>query len=290
MRSCIGLTICLVGCTSPEEAKLPSATFTPHMEAQVSSIACGEDIAFYGSPTTDLRYDFVYDGAEHITAANGTWLDYGATESTAYTWNGDNLTHMLWTTSWDSSQVEITASYDAANNLVDYTWAAATPDYQDAWTYSFSNFAGPYEPLREVISQSGQPVVSYDLVYDDDRLVQAIPDSGPSTTWSYDDVARTITVDTGNGAFVGVMTYAADYRPLSSSWTGTDPSMIDGDEVYAWNGPRLDTITYRSGTEDAPHQLDLVEVETMRYSCAMARAGARTKRFKSPPTRSRFGF
>ena len=290
MRLSISLTICLVGCTSPEEPKLPSATFTPHLEAHTAAIACGEDIAFYGSATADLRYDFVYDGAQRITAANGVWLAYGETESVAYTWSGDNLTNMLWTTSWDTSRVEITASYDASNNLLDYTWEVATPDYTDEWNYAFSNYAAPYQPLREVISQAGQPVVSYDLVYDDDRLVQAIPDSGPSTTWTYDDIARTITVDTGNGAFVGVMTYAADFRPLSSSWTGTDPSMIDGDEVYAWNGQQLDTITYRSGSEGAPHTLELVQVDTMRYNCAMALAGGRTMRIKSPPTHSRFGF
>ena len=290
MRLTIGFSILVAGCTSPDEPKLPSATFTPHLEAHTASIACGEDIAYYGNPNPDLRYDFVYDAGQHITQANGLWLDYGETESTTYTWSGDNLTNMLWTTSWDSSQAEITASYDATNNLLDYTWAVATPDYSDEWTYAFSNFAAPNQPLREVISQGGQPVVTYDLVYADDRLVSAIPDSGPSTTWTYDDVARTITVDTGNGAFVGVMTYAADYRPLSSSWTGTDPSMIDGDEVYAWNGSQLNTITYRSGTEAAPHQLELVEVDTMRYNCAMARAAlGTTTRIKSPPVRSRFG-
>lgn len=287
MRKIIGIAILTAGCTSaPDEHKLPSATFTPHLEMQHSAIACGDDIAFYGSPTPDLHYGFAFDAANHITAANGIWLADGSTESTVYTWAGDNLTNMLWTNSWDTSQAAVVAHYDAANNLLDYTWSVASPDYTDAWTYAFSNFMGPNQPLREDILQAGQPAFGYDLVYDAfGRLSAAIPGTGPSTTWTYDDLARTITVDTGNGAFTGVMTYDAADRPLSSTWTGSDPSMIDGEEVYAWTGARLDTITYRSGSDVAPHQLELIQVDTMLYNCAMARLAGQRTPFKSPPLR-----
>src|SRR5262249_16711211 len=124
----------------------------------------------------------------------------------------------------------------------------------------------------------------YNLVYDaSDRLVQAVPDSGPATTWTYDEVARTITASYDNGAYVDVMAYNADYLPLTESWTGSAAGVIDAAETYAWNGTQLDTTTYRSGSEAAPHQLDVIQVDTMRYSCAAARAAAgRTVHFKAP--------
>ena len=272
-KTSIGLAILVTACSeAPQEPKLPSATFTPHLESQAASVACGQDIAFYGNPSADLRYGFVYDNAGRMTQANGVWLADGSTENTVFTWSGNNLTNMLATSSYDGSQSAITASYAADDSLLSYTWALTAPGYQDSWTYAFSDFIAPHQPARETISQAGGPSLGYDLAYDvHGRLVEAVPDSGPSTTWTYDDQALTITVDTDNGAIVGVLTYGTDYRPLTSSWTGTDPQMIDGDETWAWSGDQLDTITYRSGSETAPHQLEVVQVDTMLYNCASAR-------------------
>lgn len=276
------LALLLVGCSAESEKKLPSATFTPHLQTQSTSVACGEDIAFYGSPTPDLRYTFAYDGDGRIQSANGVWLADNVTDTTTYTWSGDNLTHMLSTSGWDGSTAAIDATYHATNGLTSYSYAVAGPDYSESWTYTLSDFAAPYMPQREDIASGGQPVIGYDLTYADDRLVSAIPDDGsPSTTWSYDDAAGTISVDTGNGAWVAVMTYDTDdFRPLSSTWGGSDPSVIDGDETFAWNGNNLDTVTYRSGTEAAPHQLEVVQVDTLKYNCTAARqlAGLRSPR------------
>jgi len=268
-----GCALLLAGCsTSPTDNPLPSATNTPHLQSLVTNVACGQDIAFYGSPTPDLRYTFTYDSGARLTHAEGVWVESGTIDTSDLTWAGDNLTHMISTSGWDGSESEVDAHYDAANNLVDYTYAFTSPDYQDAWTYSFSSFIGAGQPTRQVITHAGQPAVSYDLVYDaNDRLVAAIPDSGPSTTWTYDDVARTIIEDTGNGAFVGLLAYDAQNRELSAAYTGSDPSVIDYDVTYAWAGDDLDTIMYRSGSEQAPHQLEVFEVDTMRYACASAR-------------------
>ena len=287
-RTAIGLALVTAACSADSpEPKLPSATFAPHLEAQATSVACGQEIAFYGNATPDLRYAFVYDAAGRMTQANGVWLADGETETSSYTYSGDKLASISSTSSY-GAQASLLVTYDASDNLVGYDWSASAPGYQDAWTYVFSNFIAPHQPAREVITQAGQPALGYDLVYDvHGRLIEAIPDSGPSTTWTYDDQALTITVDTGNGAVVGVMTFAADGRPLTTAWTGTDPDMIDGDETWSWTGDQLDSITYRSGSPQAPQQLEVVQVDTMLYNCPAARQLTRTRplRFKAPITR-----
>jgi YD repeat-containing protein len=271
-RFTLGLVL-VVGCSSsPSDKQLPSATFTPHFEAQsASNVACGEDIAFYGNPSPDLTYAFAYDNQGRITAANGVWAYDGSTEDTLYTWNGWNLTNMLSTSSYDGSTWEITAAYNAQNALTDYTWEVAGPNYQDSWTYAYSLFVND-APTRETVSQQGQQVVAYDLVYDaGGRLVSATPDNGPVTTWAYDDAAGTITIDTGNGAFTGVATFDADFKELSEVYGGSDPSVIDSESTFDWTGDRLDSATYRSGSEQAPHTLELVQDSTYKYNCASAR-------------------
>lgn len=284
MRTALGLSIVLValiGCTSSSpERQLPTAQFTPHLDSQETSIACGEDVAYYGNPSPDLRYLFTYDSAGRLTLATGTWADNGPTDTVTYAWAGDNLTHVLSTSGWDNSQYEITAHYDAQSNLLDYTWSYTDGTYSDAWTYAYSSFIGLGQPTRLDISEQGQPVGGYALAYDtSDRLISATPDgNGPITTWTYDDNAGTITSDTGNGAWQEVLTFDADYKLLSATWGGTDPSAIDGEEVYAWNGDQLNTITWSSGSETAPHQLELISTVTMRYDCSAARTGKTMRR------------
>jgi YD repeat-containing protein len=279
MRTAIGLSITLAACTSGSERQLPTAAFTPHLDSQQAPVACGEDVAFYGNPSPDLRYLFTYDTAGRLTNATGAWANNGPTDTIDYMWSGDNLTHMLGVSGWDNSENEITAHYDASDSLLDYTWSYSDATYSDAWTYTYSSFIGVNQPTQLAITTASDPTVwSYQLAYDaSNRLVQATPSSGPATTWTYDDAAGTITSDTGNGAWQDVLTFDADYRILSATWGGTDPSVIDGEQVYAWTGDQLDTVTYRSGSEQAPHQLDLVQVDTLRYDCSAARTGKTTK-------------
>ncbi len=281
MRTITGLAILIpfTACTPSEERLLPGVGNTPHFETRsASDIACGEDISYYGNPDPDLRYTFAYDGDGRFLRADGVWAADGSTETSEYTWAGDALTRILSTSSYGASS-EVLASYDGAN-LIDYSWSYADAEYQDQWSYAFSEFSGAF-PARETISQQGTAVASYQLTYDvDGRLIDATPDQGPATTYSYDDAAGVITIDTGDGAFVGTLTYDADGRELAETWTGSDPSMIDSEDVFSWNGNALDSVTYRSGTEAAPHTLELVASETLRYSCEQAKR--RTRSLRNP--------
>lgn len=287
MRAGIGFVMFVVGCAPSADHQLPSATFTPHLASATTAVACGDDIALYGNTAPDLRYRFTYDNAGRLAHADGAYTAGGNDDSIDYTWAGDNLTHLLETRGFGDSRVEITADYDASNSLIDYTWDLTEPSYHDSWSYVFSSFVGVDQPTREVITEQGQPDFGYQLAYDaSHRLVTATPDSGPSTTWTYDDAARTIAIDTGSGAFHGVVAFDAQDRELSETWGGSDPSMVDSDLAYAWNGDQLDSSTYRSGTTAAPHQLATVEVDTIRYDCAMARASSgRGIRLVSPRAR-----
>jgi len=290
MRSFIGFAIIvapLAACTgSPSNKPLPSATNTPHLaNAQQSDVACGADVAYYGNPSPDLSYRYAYDADGRMVHADGVWAYDGTTDTIDYTWAGDNFTHMLWTSGWDDSEYEIGANYDAANNLLDYTYSWTDGTNTEAWNYAFSNFVGANQPTRELITMVGDPTTyGYDLVYDaDGRLTEAVPDAGPSTTWTYDDVALTVAVNYDNGAWTELMTYDADFKPLTSEWGGSDPSAIAGDETYAWTGDRLDSVVYRSASETAPQQIELVETDTMLYNCPIARtAGGRKARLPRP--------
>jgi len=276
MRSGLGFAIFVVGCTSSAtEHQLPSATNTPHLDSAPASVACGDDLALYGNTTPDVRYAYGYDGAGRISHITGAYAAGGPDAAIDYTWANDwNMTHMLEVHGWGDSRSEVTATYDG-DNLVNYTWDATQADWHDAWTYAFSGFIGANQPTREIISELAGPGFGYELAYDaTGRLVQAVPDSGDSTSWTYDDQARTITIDTGHGAFHGVVTYDDQDRELSESWGGSDPSAIASESVYDWTGDRLNTATYRSGTTDAPTQLELVETDTLRYDCAAARANS----------------
>lgn len=271
MQTKLLCALLLAACAPESDNPLPSATNTPHLSSLVTTAPCGEDLAFYGATAPDLRYAFDYDNGGRIQSATGTWLESGVVETNDYDWAGDNLTHILSTSGWDGTTAEVTASYDATNNLVDYTYVYTSPDYAESWTYAFSSFIAPGRPARETISSGGESY-GYDLLYDaHDRLVAAVPDDGAATTWTYDDVARTITMDYDNGAYVGVTTYDAQNRQLGEAYTGSHPDVIDSDETWVWNGDNLHTVTSRSGTEEAPHTLEVVSTATMRYACSSAR-------------------
>ena len=222
-----GCALLLAACSSsPEtetETPLPSATNTPHLKSLATGLACGEDIAFYGATTPDLRYAFNYDNADRMVHANGVWVESGTVDTTDYTWESFNVTNILSVSGWDGSTAEIDASYDANDDLLEYTYTYLSEDYSGSWTYAFSNFIGIGQPTREIIT-SGSESFIYELLYDTyGRLIAAIPETGASTTWTYDEVARKITQDTGNGAYVGVLSFDAQFRPTSEVFTGSDP-------------------------------------------------------------------
>jgi YD repeat-containing protein len=262
----LAFSILLAACSS-SEPKLPSATFTPHLDSQETSVACGADIAYNGSPTWDLRYAYNYDSAGRLVAGTGTWANAQAVDTFAYSYSGNNFTGYVYTSGWDGSQEAVDAAYDADDNLVDYTWSYSDGTTSDAWNYTYSGFIGPNQPSREDINHAGDPSHFYTFVYDaNNRLVQAIPDVGQNWTWTYDDTALTITADLGNGDIHGVQTYDADFRPLSETWGGTNPDVVDQSTTYAWDDDRLLDVSYVYG--------DQSQISTMRYDCSAARTNA----------------
>jgi YD repeat-containing protein len=282
----LGFALLPSACTSSDApAILPGATVTPHLKSLATAVACGDDVAFYGDASPDIRYTYTYNSAGFVTQATGVYAAGGPNDSIDYTWDAaENFTHYLETNGPDQSRVEIAAAYDASNDLTDYTWSETATDYADSWDYAFSGFVGANEPSREVITEQGASGFGYQLDYDSfGRLTSAVPDSGDPTTYTYDDDNLTITVDTDNGAFTGVIVYDADGGELSETWGGSDPSAIASQDVYNWSGDELLSATYSSGSTDAPDQLVTVETDTVRYDCSSARAahGHKTKLVRS---------
>jgi hypothetical protein len=265
----LGWIVFAAGCTSsPPSHQIPSASITPHLDSAATDVACGEDIALNGAATPDLRYTFGYDASGLLVHADGAYAAGGANDSIDYGYDAaDNFTHMLETRGFGDSRVEITADYDSGSHLLDYTWDVGAPNYHDNWAYNYSGYTGDV-PTREVVTEQGQGSFGYTLVWDaTGRLAQAVPDTGPATNYTYDDAAGTLTIDTNAGAWHGVISYDPnDFRELGEVWGGTDPSAVASQSVWAWNGEELDSITYT--------QSGYSETDSLRYTCAAARAGA----------------
>jgi YD repeat-containing protein len=263
------IVLALAACSAPADHKLPSATITTHLLARTSTLACGVDLAFH-TTSPDLRYRYTYDEAGRLVHADGTYTAGGADDTVDYSY--DNLGHMmhqLETRGWGDARGEVTANYDTLGDLVDYTWEQTAPGYRDRTHYAFGDFTDTGQPAREVVAEQGQADATYRIDYDASaRISQYVLDGGPTTRYTYDDEAtRTITIDTGDGAFHGVLSYDDRDHEQSEVWGGTDPSAIAREDVYVWSGDRLVSVTYRSATADAPTQLQTVETDTLRYDC-----------------------
>ena len=142
-------------------------------------------------------------------------------------------------------------------------------------TGPFSTLADKWRKLTEVFAEEGVGSWNYALSYDSSgRLASISDDYGDVGTWTYDDDAGTISSDWNNGGWTAVTTYDAQGRYLSDEWGGSDPSAIVGSDVYAWNGDQVLSAIYSSGSEDAPKTVQLIETDTLRYDCAMARANS----------------
>lgn len=275
MKALAGLAAlaCAAGCNGTASPRLPGASITPHLAARVAPAACGLDVAMFGSTTPSIRYRYTYDARGELVHATGSYAT-GPDDVVDYDWDHlGHLTHMLETRAWGDVRSETTAEYDTLGDLIDYTWSEAASDGSDQERYAYAALTDAGLPAREVVSQPGQPDVGYTLDYDaSERIAHAVQDGGPTTTYTYDDRAtRTTTIDTGDGAFHGVIVYDDDDHELSETWGGSDPAAIASDDRYDWSGDRLLSVTHRSGTSDAPRDLQLVEVDTLRYDCAAAR-------------------
>ncbi len=292
MRMRLGLVLFIFGCASPTEKKLPSAQVTPrNLDARPANAACGDAISINGATTPDLRYAYDYDGDGNLVHATGVDTAGGANDDITYTYdNLDRMTHMLETHGWGDTRYEIIANYDSLGQLNTYVTNEASGTWSDSWTYAYSQFNAQGEPAREEITQQGQPAFGYTLQYDGDgRLTGWTDDSGDASTYTYDDAAGTITIDTNHGAWTGTITYDADLRELSETYGGSDPNAIATDYEYSWSGDRLLGMTYKQSPNNDPAQMTTVESDQLDYSCANAlKAGiVRTPRVMQATARGR---
>ena len=261
--------IFLVACSAPADHKLPGASITTHLIARTSSQACGDDVAF-GGTLADIRYRYDYDAFGQLVTSTGSYATGGKPDVISYAY--DNLghtTHQLESRGWGEARVEVVANYDTLGDLVDYAWDQSGPGYQERESYTFTDFTDTGQPTREIVARPNQADLVYRIDYDSaSRISQYVLEGGLTTRYTYDDEAtRTITIDTGDGAFHGVVSYDASDREQSEVWGGSDPQAIARDDVYTWSGDRLVSVTYRSGTQQAPTQLQTIETDTMRYDC-----------------------
>jgi YD repeat-containing protein len=266
----IWLAIALAACGNPTDRKLPGASITPHFTRRSTPPACGEDITFAGATTPAVRYAFSYDGFGQLAHATGVYAAGGANDEVDYLYdNLGHMMHMLESRTLGDGRYEITADYDTLGDLLDYTWEETDPSYHSLERYLYSEFTDTGQPTREVLSTSGQADVHYQLDYDaSGRIAIVLADGGSTTTYSYDDAeTRTITIDTDNGAVVGVIEYDGGDHELSEHWDGSDPNLIANAIDYTWTGDRLVGEVVSYGSEQAHHQLEVVETHTIRYDC-----------------------
>jgi YD repeat-containing protein len=180
-----------------------------------------------------------------------------------------HMMHQLETRGWGDFRGEVTANYDTLGDLVDYTYDDTEPQYRDTLHYQYASLSDTGMPTRETISETGQPDLHYTLVYDArDRIALTMQDGGSTTIYTYDDEARTTTIDTNQGQFHGVVVYDDQNRELSETWGGSDPAALATQTTYDFDGDRLITMTYESGDATAPHDLRPVETDTVLYDCA----------------------
>lgn len=262
MRACAIAAALLAGtaCNAPASQPLPGAPLAP-LFARPPSSACGTDISADENGPVLLRYRYVYDDLGRIAHAYGTFPGGGAPISVDYAW--DNLDHVVQIVDargTETPQITTTALYTTLGDLIEYT--------SGAQRYAYSAFDDDGRPTHEVVSD-GQASMSYQLAYDaTGRIARVTPETGDPTLYTYDDDARTLTVDTGNGAFHGLVVYDDANHELSESWDGTDPAARASEDAYAWDASRLLSYTHREATAAAPHELHTVEHDTYRYDCA----------------------
>jgi len=171
------------------------------------------------------------------------------------------MTHYIESRGAAYGSSEQTETFDTLGDLVDYTVDQHAGTYNDSTRYTYADLTATGQPATEIIIDNGGPAARYLLTYDaTDRLVAATLAGGATTTYTYDDEAtRTLTIDTDNGAFHGVVVYDDQSRELSETWGGSDPQATARSTVYDYAGDLLQSVTY--------HEASSTEIDTMRYAC-----------------------
>jgi hypothetical protein len=247
------LLVLLAACGTPPEHKLPGASITPQLAARPPAAACGTDIRFSEGGRVELTYRYTYDDFGRLARARGAYTE-GGDETIEYAWdNLDHMVHVLQTRS-DGGRGEVTARYSTLGDMLEYTLLQGR-------RYTYGGFTEAGQPTRETVDN-----VAYRLEYDGGRIARVVPEAGGAPTiYTYDDDARTLVVDTDNGAYRGVVVYDERDHEVSETWDGTEA--YASEQLYEWAGDRLLTATYREGSELAPHSLTTAQVETYRYDC-----------------------
>jgi len=255
------LIVGLVACSTQPVRKLPGASPTPLIAPRVTR-ACGLDVSNESHPAYDARYLYTYDDLGRVAHATGHYASGGPDDQIDYAYDHlDHMTHYIESRGAAYGSSEQTETFDTLGDLVDYTIDQHAPGYSDSTRYTYADLTASGQPKSEIIVENGGPAARYLLTYDaTDRLVTATLAGGSTTTYTYDDEdTRTLTIDTDNGAFHGVVVYDAQSRELSETWGGSDPQATARSTVYLYAGDLLQTVTYQ--------EAGATETDTMRYAC-----------------------
>lgn len=257
----------LAACDAAPTHKVPGASITPQLDNHTPASACGTDLDFDGDGGFDGRWNYRYDDRGRLAHADGSFgPSVGGWESTIdYRYdNLDRMEHSLQVAG--NASAEVTALYNTLGDLIEYT--SIQPGQFEH--YHYDRFDDLGHPTRETASSpKALASTTYELHYDaGGRIALVMPEGGGSATvYTYDDEARTITIDTDDGAYRGVIELDDRDRELSELWDGTTPGVIANQQRYEWSGDRLVKATALSGSEPAPHDLEIIEVDTYRYDC-----------------------
>jgi YD repeat-containing protein len=244
----------LAACDSPSDHKLPGASPMPQPARHPAPPACGDDVAVDGDT---IHYAYAYDDHGRLAHVVGSYATGGADETIDYGY--DNLGHLmrLHDVRGETALLDVTTLYDSLGDLIVYDYVAGN----DTRYYVMSAFDDAGQPTAQVVSLAGQAGVRYELDYDDaGRLARTVAATGSTTTYSYDDDGRTLTIDTDAGAFHGEIAYDERDRELFETWGGRDPNAVPSETDYAYAGDRMTSVTYRQG---AP--LVTLQTDTLRY-------------------------
>ncbi len=264
MRSTL-LLLALAACEGNPVHELPGVALAPKLRSSLPAAACGTEIAFAEGGPIAMRYRYLYDAFGRLAFARGEYVESRYEDTIEYRWdNLDQMSSIIQRSSWDGSVAEVEALYSTLGDLVEYTYRAGGNVEHHSYGERDARGLPAVEAIEVGAGKLGSESATFSLHYDAGaRLVLATSDDGPTTVYTYDDDARTITIDTNDGAFRGVIEHDDNSRQLSERWSGTDPSATESEQIFAWAGDRLERMTYR--------EPGIVQIETYLYDCDTGR-------------------